>query len=147
MKVKKDLKKILKLIVCFNMGYTRYWKSNKRVLDDNKFKHFSHICKLVIESMNIPLDDITINDNIVRFNGVGDDAHETFVFSKKIDDFNFCKTQRKPYDELVCACLEFAKNIFKDDISVSSDGENLDEEVRQKIKKIIRDKKIENLLD
>jgi len=133
------------------MGYTRYWESNKGVLDDNKFKHFSHICKLVTENMDIPLDDVIINDNVVRFNGVGDDAHETFVFSKKIDSFNFCKTQRKPYDELVCACLEFAKNIFKDDITVSSDGDNvrskaMDEEVRQKIKKITREKKLEDLL-
>lgn len=128
------------------MGYTRYWRSNKEVLDDKKFKHFSHICKLVTENMDIPLDDVIIDDNVVRFNGVDDDAHETFVFCKKINSFNFCKTQRKPYDELVCACLEFAKNIFKDDITVSSDGENMDEEVRQKIKKIIREKKLEDLL-
>lgn len=33
---------------------------------------------------------------------------------------------------LVCACLVFAKHIFKDDIIVSSDGDNMDEEVRQK---------------
>lgn len=128
------------------MGYTRYWRSNKEVLDDKKFKHFSHICKLVTENMDIPLDDVIIDDNVVRFNGVDDDAHETFVFCKKTNSFNFCKTQRKPYDELVCACLEFAKNIFKDDITVSSDGENMDEEVRQKIKKIIREKKLEDLL-
>ena len=128
------------------MGYTRYWRSNKEVLDDKKFNHFSHICKLVTENMDIPLDGVIIDDNVVRFNGVNDDAHETFIFRKKTNSFNFCKTQRKPYDELVCACLEFAKNIFKDDITVSSDGENMDEEVRQKIKKIIREKKLENLL-
>ena len=128
------------------MGYTRYWKSNKEVLSDEKFKNFSHVCRLAIDCMGIPLDDVIINDNVVRFNGVGDDAHETFVFSKKINGFNFCKTQRKPYDELVCACLDFAKIIFKDDITTSSDGENMDEEVKQKIKKIIREKNLEDLL-
>ena len=129
------------------MGYTRYWDFKGNPPDKNKFKHFSHLCKLVVENMDIPVEDITITDDKVRFNGVGDDAHETFLITSSQTNFNFCKTQLKPYDDLVCACLEFARNIFGDGIEVDSDGDNNDEEVKAKIRSLIRDRKLEYLLD
>ena len=61
------------------MGFTRYWEF--KTLDSEKFKDFSLMSKLLIDSMNIPVEDVTINDNQVRFNGVDEDGHETFLFS------------------------------------------------------------------
>lgn len=126
------------------MGYTRYWDI-KNDLDDYRFLKFKEFCNQIVELFDIPLEDIFITDNVVRFNGVGDDAHETFVFSKK-SGFNFCKTQRKPYDAVVCACLLTAMDIFGSDISFSSDGDNNDDKVKENLKSLIRDRKLNNIL-
>jgi hypothetical protein len=126
------------------MGYTRYWDI-KKDLDDYRFLKFKEFCNQIVELFDIPLEDIVITDNVVRFNGVDDDAHETFVFSKK-SGFNFCKTQRKPYDAVVCACLLTAMDIFGSDISFSSDGDNNDDKVKENLKSLIRDRKLNNIL-
>lgn len=126
------------------MGYTRYWDI-KNDLDDCRFLKFKEFCNQIVELFDIPLDDIIITDNVVRFNGVGDDAHETFVFSKK-SGFNFCKTQRKPYDAVVCACLLTAKNIFGSNINISSDGDNDDDKIKGILKSLIRDRRLNNIL-
>lgn len=127
------------------MGYTRYWTS-KSVLDRKKFERFSFICQSIIDSFDIELDDVIITDNLIRFNGVGGDAHETFYFNTS-EGFHFCKTQLKPYDDVVCACLEVAKMIFKNEIHISNDGDNNDKEVKIKLKSILRDKKINDILN
>jgi hypothetical protein len=58
----------------------------------------------------------------VDFNGIGDDAHEPFVFPGQTG-FNFCKTAAKPYDEIVTACLIVARDHFPASVlSISSDG-------------------------
>jgi hypothetical protein len=58
----------------------------------------------------------------VDINGIGDDAHEPFVFPGEVG-FNFCKTQWKPYDEVVTACLIVARDHFpKSVLAISSDG-------------------------
>lgn len=125
------------------MGYTRYWDI-KSDLNDFEFLKFREICNQIVELFDIPLDDITINDNEVIFNGVGDDAHETFVFSKK-SGFNFCKTKRKPYDAVVCACLLAAKNIFVDKIDIRSDGDNNDIYINNQLLTLVRDNKLESI--
>ena len=59
----------------------------------------------------------------VEFNGIGDNAHEPFLFPGT-NGFNFCKTQWKPYDEVVTACLLVARDHFPTSVlSISSDGE------------------------
>lgn len=64
------------------------------------------------------IDDITI-----RFNAAHEeDAHETFVLSRATTRFDFCKTNRKPYDLLVCAILAVAEDHAGGDIIVRSDG-------------------------
>lgn len=127
------------------MGYTRYW-TIKNQLDDHSFIEFKKTCENLFDLFEISLGDLQISDDFVRFNGVEDDAHETFLFEKSSMGFNFCKTQRKPYDDLVCGCLQIAKDIFKNDIDISSDGDNNDEDIRNKIKLLIRDKRLKDIL-
>lgn len=58
----------------------------------------------------------------VDFNGVGNDAHEPFVFPGT-NGFNFCTTDGKPYDEVVTACLIVARDHFSPKVlSINSDG-------------------------
>ena len=51
--------------------------------------------------------------------------HESFAlipFSNDEDEFNFCKTARKPYDKLVVASLFRLGYLFPDDFHWASDG-------------------------
>jgi len=81
--------------------------------------------------------NVIITPDVIQVNGVGEGRHETFVLSRlnyreewQSGDsnmlFNFCKTARKPYDLFVCSCLIIAKNHLKNDIKVTSDGEQHD---------------------
>jgi hypothetical protein len=127
------------------MGFTRYWEFEK--LDSEKFKDFSSICQALIDNMNISLEDVTVNETQVRFNGVDEDGHETFNFSLNKPTFNFCKTNTKPYDEVVCGCLYVAKLIFGDSIRVNQDCEpEEDEPYIKKVISILRENKLNQLL-
>lgn len=58
----------------------------------------------------------------IEFNGRGADAHEPFIFPGNAG-FNFCKTQFKPYDAVVTACLIAAHNHFPSStLAIASDG-------------------------
>ena len=127
------------------MGFTRYWEFNG--LNEEKFIDFSSICQILIDNMNIPLEDVTVNNRKVIFNGVDDDAHETFSFNLDNTGFNFCKTNIKPYDEVVCGCLYVAKLIFGDSISINQDcSEDEDVDIIKKVKSILRENKLNQLL-
>jgi len=127
------------------MGFTRYWEFSS--LDEEKFKDFSSICQLLVDSMNIPIEDVIINERQVRFNGVDEDGHETFNFNLDKSVFNFCKTNAKPYDEVVCGCLYVAKLIFGDSIRVNQDcNPSDDEENINLVKSIIRESKLNKIL-
>jgi hypothetical protein len=81
---------------------------------------------------------VVITETEILFNGPGEKGHETFYFTREVDAdevasrilsgrgdglaFAFCKTAFKPYDEVVCALLIAAKEVFGDDIKISSDG-------------------------
>jgi hypothetical protein len=94
-----------------------------------------------------------VTDEMVNFNGDGDDSHETFLFerhaihdpfsgqasydkkSKKRILFDACKTAQKPYDICVVACLILAKIHFGENIKISSDGDLADWEEGVKLVK------------
>jgi len=65
---------------------------------------------------------LVLEESRVDLNGIGDDAHEPFVFPGR-PGFNFCKTAYKPYDEVVTACLIVARDHFPPSaLAISSDG-------------------------
>ena len=141
------------------MGYTHYWQRPEK-LDEKRFKAALHDCKKVCKALAVKIRIVKeydnsispiFNKNLVRFNGKGDNGHETFyipVFLKKPDYqrkfsqpknevFAFCKTAYKPYDLNVTACLIVFKHHFGECFLISSDGESTDwdkaREVCQKI--------------
>ena len=110
------------------MGYTHYF-TTKDALDTDKFKAYSDDMNTIIKGIGTPIawecdvdEPPEVTPDLVRFNGVGDDGHETFLLSKSQVGFKFCKTECKPYDLVVVAALAVAKDIFKDDIDIGSDG-------------------------
>ncbi len=134
------------------MGFTRYYTVNGKI-DPEKFKSYSKDCKIICdyitEKYGIEIADWDGNgepvfsDRQVTFNGKGeDDSHETFSLETTSKGFNFTKTNLKPYDKHVYACLFLAKYYF-DHIVVTGDGENDDyPELTPIIKSILRDNKI-----
>jgi len=138
------------------MGYTRYYEVTGQI-DSQKFEKYSEDCKVICDEITKQTghrlanwegeDDPEFTSDEVRFYGVGDNAHETFALSKNSKGFNFTKTQRKPYDRHVLACLLLAKEYFGENIRVSSDGDNDDVEVESLILQSKRDNKINLLLE
>jgi len=122
------------------MGYTHYWYKVKE-LPKNKWELFlDDFSKLIHEAKFGDLIEGGIHgeayqDDIVDFNGIGEEAHENFYFPRVEDTskftqyqngkiFNFCKTARKEYDPVVCSALIVAKKHFGSLIDISSDGSN-----------------------
>lgn len=130
------------------MGYTHYW-THKRAFTNAEWaevaRDLSAIIKTAqseglkvgdtlgeseVESLQIERDD---SGAWAGFNGVGEDAHETFMIwqkrrpleswqSAKDRGGDFCKTARKFYDVAVTACLCYLESVYPERFNVSSDG-------------------------
>lgn len=104
------------------MGYTHYWtltaKSRKK-WKERRQDIYDAIQQTIYDYKSI-LDDVQLRSLSVRFNGIEDEAHETFEASAQGRDWDFCKTARKPYDTPVCMCLLILQGYA--DLEVSSDG-------------------------
>lgn len=119
-------------------GFTHYWelkkgtpKLSKECMEDvNKvIEKYKDIIQYENDNKKKPI----VTDTLIRFNGIGEDGHETFYFEvppkeeefSKFKDgflFNFCKTARKPYDIVVCKLLLILKAELQDNMKLSSDG-------------------------
>ena len=127
------------------MGYTHYFQrkidaSNSPEAYD-RFRHGAEKIILEAQARGITIAD-GFGDNAgywentesrVAFNGLGENAHETFAWEKICPMqpdwrraepmfFDFCKTQEKPYDAAVTACLLWLKECYGDAVEISSDG-------------------------
>lgn len=120
------------------MGYTSYW-SVLRLADDTEFdKKFAEavedikaLMKHNQEHLRIPVaswngeegTEPEITADVIAFNGVGEDSHESFVVESKSSPFEFCKTDRKPYNLLVCvSLLMLAERLGSERFKFQSDG-------------------------
>ena len=114
----------------------------RKLLDTDDAKQI-----LALEYTNVTTPPLVTNQE-VRFNGKGEDGHETFHFQRetriadyqedKKSAFSFCKTAQKPYDKYVVACLIIAKIIFEKNIKISSDGEIKDwQEGKEMVEKVM----------
>lgn len=116
------------------MGYTHYFPQQRAFTDDE----WNKLCEAARRYIDVAKNDLgiivqrdydddaepEINDDHIWFNGVGDDAHETFYITKeKMDDFNWCKTELKPYDLVVGLILLSAHKIAPNALKITSDGQ------------------------
>tara|TARA_R100001129_G_scaffold172045_1_gene142467 strand:+ start:20 stop:553 length:534 start_codon:yes stop_codon:yes gene_type:complete len=137
------------------MGYTHYWRQ-LRDFTDTEWQELTRLAKLITADgrgvlARHPYDEhaLTIDDESIYFNGIGDEGHETFCITKKKRPkadyeeqeaydrqgaFEFCKTAHKPYDKYVVAVLCALYNIEVKEwplgdgkiMSISSDGNTKD---------------------
>lgn len=121
------------------MGYTHYW-SKTRKFTQPEWTAIKKAAQAIIDETPVELcwefdreeKPVEISVTKIRFNGLGDDGHETFYFTRSVPpepeyrkgegDFQFTKTARKPYDDAVVACLIAFQDIAPDAFTWSSDG-------------------------
>ena len=133
------------------MGYTHYWRQ-LRDFTDTEWQELMRLTKLITASSgrDIILSEFNINNEEIRFNGYGEEGHETLLITKKKrakadyeeqeaydrqGAFEFCKTAHKPYDKYVVAVLCALYNMAGQKewplgdgkiMSISSDGNTED---------------------
>ena len=115
------------------MGYTNY-HYQKESFTDEEWEYIQHHKKKIMEHFNyIEIEEDTSDDGTISLNGVGENAHETFIISKekrelhswenqKDGAFSFCKTNRKPYDKIVWNILLKAYESAPHKITISNDN-------------------------
>ncbi len=120
------------------MGYTHYFPQKRSFTRKEWSKiqdAFLEITKSALENRGLVLRgwDGTghpeHDGKYIRFNGNedGDLSHETFSIQRsRLDEFNFCKTARKPYDLAVCAMLICINDIAPSALDIGSDGDESD---------------------
>ena len=121
------------------IGYTHYYYRNETKHDSGKFAAFVADVKKVlalVKKQGIAIaggngkGKPVVNDGLISFNGSekGGEDHETLYIERDgVENFNFCKTARKPYDTAVVATLVLYKKHFPC-VKFSSDGDK--EEIR-----------------
>ncbi len=136
------------------MGYTHYWELKEGITPET-FANWTEGVKAIVEcaiDAGIALGDgngvdaPVIDENLVCFNGVGENGHETFGIALGDTEYDFCKTNQKPYDAVVTASLIYAKQIFGDDIKIKSDGDWEDWEGGQLLYETVFDIQPESIL-
>lgn len=124
------------------MGYTHYFGKNaytpeptpeqwqsivdafRRLYHERDQRGLPHIQYETNE--NIPP---CMTDEVIRFNGPGNQGHETMLLFSSHQSrnlFNFCKTARKTYDVWVTALLTIAHHIAPNCWVIRSDGSSED---------------------
>jgi len=127
------------------MGYTHYWRQPWQALAPEKWALIVSDVKKILATTDVPLlreydepgTKPEITTDLIRFNGVADEGHETFYFERTpgedvdyqkqqpkhyVKAFSFCKTAHKPYDVVVCACLIIIRH-HAPKVDMSSDGD------------------------
>ena len=129
------------------MGYTHYW-TQTRNLSADEWQQVSEdlqtILTYVEHEQGVPLADRwgegktrpEFTADMIGFNGLGEDSHESFYISRKRrakkswegkgNPSDFCKTDRKPYDLAVTACLAYLSTVIEGAWSVGTDGSGKD---------------------
>ncbi len=118
------------------MGYTHYWE-RKQEIDKDVFKDIvgdiKKVMPFVTAEISIGSGDgegrkFKLDNGQIHFNGVGIWHHEDFFFPRNLIHYpyNYVKTNRKPYDTAVVACLAIIKVHLGHDIHISTDGDDAD---------------------
>lgn len=103
------------------MGYTHYWRREIGTGTPEQFAELSRMVSNIRELGAGTVDEFN-SESRIGFNG-NTLKHETFIWSEIAkDDFDFCKTAQKPYDEVVTASLLAVASVYGDSVKISSDG-------------------------
>ena len=102
------------------MGYTHYFQLHNQPSEEGWTNFIKGVRQLLEQAWDIDTEG-EINDEVVVLNGIGAESHETFFLSKTNNKWEFCKTARKPYDNVITSILILAKYLFPT-MYLESDG-------------------------
>ena len=111
-------------------GYTQYFTVT-RDLDNRERATILKGAKSIIKQAAADGIDIAgsrgsgrpeLTKKYIALNGQKPEDYESFVLSFDESEFEFCKTNEKPYDAVVVSILAFAKKVAPDALDISSDG-------------------------
>lgn len=120
------------------MGYTHYWTHNEKFTPAEWVTIAADVETILKTAVadGLKLGDgfgenaieprATIGKNGISFNGLDEDSLETFGIGPEPQGWDFCKTERKPYDVAVTAILAYLESAHPDKFSVGSDGDKED---------------------
>lgn len=116
------------------MGYSHYFTQTQDCQPEQWIALCEAARKVIARNtdlVSLEYDEVDkpaeVSDDQIRFNGKGDDGHETFLLGRNSDrGFQFCKTAQKPYDVVVVAVLCLAHELCPGVWEISSDG-NVDD--------------------
>lgn len=144
------------------MGYTHYWSFNSRPKGsaqdvEQAYQLALRQCQRILRAYNAEVKELdskhparlsgySVHTKVytyggLQFNGTKELSHEDFCLREHFsqNENNFCKTNRKPYDIVVVACLFTLKHYLGPTFSWSSDGQWHDlEPGRQLAARILR---------
>lgn len=116
------------------MGYTHYWENYAKMIPQAGLIIIRAIVEEAYRDGIIQYEsdqhrEPVVTHEEIRFNGVGENGHETFSFDVNDDyrtsegkPFDCCKTAQKPYDDVVMKVLIVLKHYLKDQVHIASDG-------------------------
>jgi hypothetical protein len=108
-------------------GYSHYWVWHRSPEPARVAAAVAEMNKIAEQSRDVAVV-LAAAETKIELNGIGEHAHETFVFPhgwshRDGHGFNFVKTAYLPYDQVVTACLLVARHHFtKEELTISSDG-------------------------
>jgi len=117
------------------VGYTHYYEKTNGGSTLPQESGYYAACSLVLAGPDGETGEPVVTSERVSFNGTGwtDDrqelGHESMTIHRsdaRAADWGFCKTERKPYDLIVCAVLIAFKQEFGSGVAVDSDGGSAD---------------------
>lgn len=132
------------------MGYTHYWDTNEDLTPEEWnevtekantiIQHCQNLGIRLVYEYNEGDSLVMIDDSHIRFNGLEEEGHETFILTRSQTNFCFCKTARKEYDLAVTMILIAVYNAAPSKVSVRSDGDLSDwEEATQTYQNLFGD--------
>lgn len=113
------------------MGYTIFYTQVGAAPTETEWAQITKAAEAVVEKykdilcadFEDPESAPIVDENMIFFNGKGDDGHETFMLHRGQDGFDFCKTARKPYTAAVKEILEEVNYIVPGWLRLSDDGD------------------------
>ena len=102
------------------MGYSHYYQQHETISPESWAVLTRNITQLIEQAWDIALD-VEMTNEYISINGVGEQAHETFMLYRNDTRWSFCKTNQKEYDSVITAILILMRYTHPS-FSVSSDG-------------------------
>lgn len=113
-------------------GYTHYWRPpGKPAFSDDQWKKLVAGVKKIVAAARkkgiqiagpLGTGKVQYKSDMIALNGQEPDYGESFVLKRDLEDFGFCKTGERPYDDVVVSILALARKLAPELVFLSSDG-------------------------